>query len=155
MNILVGLTHKIIFINSLELTFAKLIFTKTNGQISFQCLKFDDECLLSAITARNCQILEISKSFIYGYLSLRLLEYLLKELMKILLLQSKCEIIFASLFSIAPHLVKALPTLRQQKLSLFISLPKFLYEFCRLVHGFFSVLLPIYIDIALKGVSKK
>ena len=59
MHILVGLTQKIIFIKSLELTFAKLIFTKTNGQISFKCLKFDDECLLSAITATNCQIIEI------------------------------------------------------------------------------------------------
>ena len=49
-------------------------------------------------------------------------------------------------FSIAPHLVIALPTLRQQKLSLLISLLQFLYEFCRLVHGFFSVLLPIQLS---------
>ena len=34
------------------------------------------------------------------------------------------------LFSIAPHLVIALPTLRKQKLSLLISLLQFLYEFC-------------------------
>ena len=33
------------------------------------------------------------------------------------------------LFSMAPHLVIALPTLRQQKLSLLIFLLKFLYEF--------------------------
>ena len=33
----------------------------------------------------------------------------------------------------------ALPTLRKQKLSPLISLLKYLYEFCRLVHGFFSV----------------
>ena len=45
-------------------------------------------------------------------------------------------------FSIAPHLVIALPTLRQQKLSLLISLLQFLYEFCRLVHGFFSYCFP-------------
>ena len=43
------------------------------------------------------------------------------------------------LFSIAPHLVIALPTL----LSLLISLLQLFYKFCRLVHGFFSVLLPI------------
>ena len=39
------------------------------------------------------------------------------------------------LFSIAPHLVIALQTLRKQKLSLLISLLKFLYKFFRLVHG--------------------
>ena len=39
---------------------------------------------------------------------------------------------------IAPHLVIALPTLWQQKLLFLISFLKF----CRLVHGFFSVLLP-------------
>ena len=41
------------------------------------------------------------------------------------------------LFSIASHLVIALPTLRQQKLSLLISLLQFLYEFCRLVKASF------------------
>ena len=51
------------------------------------------------------------------------------------------------LFSIAPHLVIALQTLRQQKLSLLIPLLQFLYKFCRLVHGFFSVLLPIQLSL--------
>ena len=46
------------------------------------------------------------------------------------------------LFSITPHLVIALPTLQQQTLSLLISLLHFFYKFCRLVNGFFSVLLP-------------
>ena len=72
------------------------------------------------------------------------------------------------LFSITPHLVIALPTLRQQKLSLLITLLQFLYEFFRLVHGFFSVLLPIQLLLiqllrqqqlslfyAFKGVSVK
>ena len=59
---------------------------------------------------------------------------------KILLLPSKCEkkkfLPFKNghhnigLFSIASHLVIALPTLRYQKLSLLISLIQFLYEFC-------------------------
>ena len=72
---------------------------------------------------------------------------------KILLLPSKCEIIFITLqkwkffqycdsniglFFIAPHLVIALPTLRQQKLSLLISL----YEFCRLVMASFLYCFP-------------
>ena len=43
-----------------------------------------------------------------------------------------CDSNIEQLFSIAPPLVIALPTLLQ-----------FLYKFCRLVHGFFSVLLPI------------
>ena len=34
------------------------------------------------------------------------------------------------LFSIAPHLVVALPTLRQQQLSLLIAFLQFLYDFC-------------------------
>ena len=59
---------------------------------------------------------------------------------KILLLPSKCEIIFGT---IAPHLLIALPTL--QKLLISKSLLKFLCKFCRLFQGFFSVLLPIYI----------
>ena len=102
---------------------------------------------------------------------------------KILLLPPKCEIIFVTLqkkyffqycdinfglFSVIHHLVITLPTLRQQKLSLLISLLLFLYEFCRLVRGFFSVLLPIQLSLfqllrqqqlslfyALIGVSEK
>ena len=48
-------------------------------------------------------------------------------------------------------------SLWQQKLSLLISLLQFLYEFCRLVHFFFSVLLPIQLSLfyVLKSVSKK
>ena len=71
-------------------------------------------------------------------------------------------------FSIAPHLIIALPTLRSQKLSLLISLLQFMYYFCRLVHAFFSILLPIQLSLfqllrqqqlsffyTLKGVSEK
>ena len=49
--------------------------------------------------------------------------------------------------SFAPHLVIALSILRQQKLSLLISLLKFFNGFCRLVHGFFFVLLPIQLSL--------
>ena len=51
------------------------------------------------------------------------------------------------IFSIAPHLVIALPTLRQQMLSLLMSSLKFFSKFCRLVYGFFSVLLPIQLSL--------
>ena len=98
---------------------------------------------------------------------------------KILLLPPKCEIIRVSsnhsffqycesnigLFSIASHLVIALPTLQQQKLWLLILLLQFLYNFCRLVYGFFSILLLIQLSLfqllrqfslfyALKGIAK-
>ena len=80
------------------------------------------------------------------------------ESVKILLLPPKCEIIFVTfykkqffqycyrnigLFSIAPHLVIALPTLRQQKLSLLISLLQILYKFCR----FFQLLRQQYLSL--------
>ena len=51
------------------------------------------------------------------------------------------------LFSIAPHKVIALPTLRSQKLTYLTSLLHFLYRFCLLVHGFFSILLPVLLSL--------
>ena len=93
--------------------------------------------------------------------------YPLKMVIFLLKLKRYRKILYLN-FSIAPHLVIALPTLRQ-KLSLLINLfASILYQFCRLVHGFFSVLLPIYLSLfqllrqqqlslfyALKGVSYK
>ena len=63
---------------------------------------------------------------------------------KILLVPPKCEIIFG-IFSIASHLVIALPTLRLKKLLLLTSLyfALFLCGFCTLVHGLFFSLLPL------------
>ena len=66
---------------------------------------------------------------------------------KILLLPSKCEFFFYP-FSIAPHLVIALPTLRQQKSSLLISLLQLLYEFCMVLYCFpYSYRYANYCDI--------
>ena len=51
------------------------------------------------------------------------------------------------LFSIAPHLVIAPLTLQQKKLLLLTSLLHFLFWFCKLILGFFPVLLSVQLSI--------